>query len=396
MRILMVGVPAGSSLFAAHGVRMPYLPLHYFKSAFPEEDLHIVDPDWYPGITEDGYLEEILAQVRNLEPDIVGLSVSSASAIEQAAFIAEEVMLNRPGILVSFGGPGCNRIVSGYRWLERHFGLKAAPVRGGVIRERTVIDYRLGSNYGFNTAMIPASTGCRNNCSFCSAGLLNWEPRIYEDVVFEVISASQATNIRYIEFTDNSFPAYPFAEYLVEGHLEGKPYGFLSDLTGPWPTKFWDAIKDTNLKNVVFGVESLDPTVLDMSGKCRKDNTFFHFHEALAFEFDDCSTIAFLMYGLPGQTADSFRSDVERLQSAGVRVIPSCLQLMAGTNLAVMVERQGDLWMLDGEGCVIQSPWMSWEEVEKLDDMAAPLVAEAYGHEFRALKENDDGPEAGD
>jgi len=215
----------------------------------------------------------------------------------------------------------------------------------GVMPDRSIFDtdryYEEGGMLNIQT-----KRGCPFQCVYCSYPLIEgrrYRMRTAGSVADELERVVSETGVRHFFFVDSIFNHPPeYAESICDAIMErgleiswtcyGNP-AFMSP-------RLAEKMKAAGCSSVEFGTDSLLDTVLDIM---KKGFTFRQVREASRI----CSERGikfchFVFIGAPGDTVDSVKENLERLESLGadVSVIMAGIRIFPDTDLAVMAEEE--------------------------------------------------------
>jgi anaerobic magnesium-protoporphyrin IX monomethyl ester cyclase len=238
--------------------------------------------------------------------------------------------------------------------------------------------YRAGIYSGGHPTAMVSSRGCPYRCTFCL-----WPDVLYghkfrarsaENVVDEIEEAVRVYDHDEIYFDDDTFTVdrqrvMDICRLILERGLEKEVEWIAQCRVDTIDREMLEAMKAANCGYILFGVESGSPQMLK---KMKKGITLDKVRHA--FELTKkvgIKTQAFFLFGIPGETKDTVRETIEfakELNASSTQfavAIPhpgTALYEECKTNGWLTTENWADY---TSEACVIETPWLTAEEVEE-------------------------------
>ena len=302
--------------------------------------------------------EEMLSLIRSFGPDIVGISVKTATYYS-AVHVAEEIRMAFPKIAVIAGGPhatlyheellreaGCFDAAAlgdaeeSLAEFARAYSPGGAipPVAGMARREKGAavcepgqapmdLDSLAPPEFAHHIRFDPAwqpyplvtSRGCPYGCIFCSVGRVSgrkWRSRSPASVVDELERAHQKWGFREFDVLDDNFTqdvdrAREICRLLIERKLNMRwscPNGIRADRVTP---DLMSGMARSGCHTVIFGVESADP---ELFNSIHKGETLGDVARAIGLAKDaGMRAGGYFIIGLPG---DSYEKNMRGLDFA--------------------------------------------------------------------------------
>lgn len=248
-----------------------------------------------------------------------------------------------------FQYPDTDIFVSGYaeQSLKNLFTSKVASTSPIVLN--TIVDFsKIPSPYLTNEIIVPSGTsmlrletkrGCPYRCSFCAHRDLTQNKVFMHslDKVFSEISFITARQVKRVNILDPIFNAgKEYLEVMREINRTNLTTTFtlqsrFENILGPAGTAFLDLCSRGNY-HLEFGLQTADPTEAE---NINRRNNLQKIDKVLnELRERNISYEVSLIYGLPGQTIDSFKRSIDFVQSRGCKTIKAFpLMLLRGTEL---------------------------------------------------------------
>ncbi len=253
-----------------------------------------------------------------------------------------------PGLPILVGGPeivaederchGLAEMVVGEG--EAAFAAWAERVLGGRAGEaRSPYDFYDSTDIGQRTVYVESSRGCPFGCAYCTS--CRTRLRLFPiDQLAADFDALMARGIRAFRFLDRSFNAdEAHACRVLDYFLQRNPGRFPIHLE-IIPRPFGDALRERlcafpdGVLHIEVGVQTLNPQTASTIGR---DIPVDDVLNALAFLKNDAraSVHADLIFGLPGESVESFAAGFDRLvrEIAPPELQVNLLKLLPGTPL---------------------------------------------------------------
>ncbi|MFI6743408.1 KedN5 family methylcobalamin-dependent radical SAM C-methyltransferase [Nonomuraea sp. NPDC050451] len=205
--------------------------------------------------------------------------------------------------------------------------------------------------FRYDVALLETNRGCPYKCSFCYwGGAIGQRVRAFSrERLRAEIELFAKLGVHTIVACDANFGMLPIDGEFVEDLLEVKEaYGFPKAFETSWAKNksalFYDIVrkmKDAGLKSsFTMALQSLDPEALRlMDRKNMKLNKWKDLAAWLQKEGLDC--YAELIWGLPGETADSFLQGYDELSEVVSRIAVYPLMLLPNTRFSEKKEELG-------------------------------------------------------
>lgn len=379
-------------------------------------------------------IDEVIARVREIEPDLVGIScaytVHAPQTYEIAARIKEEYSSSVPVIvggahasnspeetlartcidMVAVGeGEGimsdvCDALSRG-KTLDHVAGLLRLGPNGELLGERnrpriTDLDAlpfprrdlfpldqytarQLANPGDINNRRIPKTTistsrGCPGNCVFCASRRMwgsRWVPRSAENVVDEIESLVRDHGIRELDFLDDNISVSRkrlarMCELIIQSGIDIK-------WTTPNGIAIWTLDRDllrlmkrAGCYRLVFGLESGDPETI---GFIRKEYDVEHVRDIIRYANRlGIWTVATFILGFPYENAKSIENTVDFACSLGLDLAMFySVTPYPATDLYDVCKREGIDTTLTPQKTVFDTLYLSASEVETYRAMSS-------------------------
>ena len=199
---------------------------------------------------------------------------------------------------------------------------------------------------GKNGLYLMVSRGCPYRCSFCcswSVSMRTFETRRIIDEIDRLISYHRLESIfvRDDNFTLNPKRAKAIAQALGKAGISWTCMSRPNLLNRGGDKQLLEYMAENGCETVMTGVESYNQQVLDIN--C-KDISVADVDAAI----DNCQktkirTVAFIIFGLPGETEESISQTLRFIERSGVQLNSSILQVLPGTPIYTDAIKQGKI-----------------------------------------------------
>lgn len=337
-----------------HGIKSAMPPLGLLSvAAFVERAGHnvaVIDVH-----VEKCSERELRARVRTAQPNVVGLSVMTATA-NAAHQIARLVKEECPTAIVVFGGvhpealPAetlCNSAVDCVvrgdgeePFLQICNGVPLPKVLGVSYREGDVVNHNPGAQVEMDLDKYPMpayhlvpmdkyypaigaykrlpainmvmTRGCPGKCNFCNSANTTLRTRSADRVFEEVKFLHDNYGIREIQFYDDTFTVFRknvhrFCELMTESKMDISWACFVR--ADCFSEKMAIAMKSAGCHQILIGIESADEKVLELIGKPidkKKNQLCIDIGKKVGID-----TRAAFIFGSRGETLDSMKRTLE-------------------------------------------------------------------------------------
>ncbi|MGD2207406.1 MAG: radical SAM protein, partial [Anaerolineae bacterium] len=238
--------------------------------------------------------------------------------------------------------------------------------------------YRAGIYSGGHPTAMVSSRGCPYRCTFCL-----WPDVLYghkfrarsaENVVDEIEEAVRTYGHDEIYFDDDTFTidrqrVMDITRLIIERGLHKELEWIAQCRVDTVDREMLEAMKAANCGYILFGVESGSPQMLK---KMRKGITLDKVRAAFKLTRDvGIKTQAFFLFGIPGETPETIRETIEFAKELNASSTQFAVAIPhPGTALYEECKTNGWLTSEDwadytSENSLIETPWLSAEEVEQ-------------------------------
>lgn len=306
------------------------------------------------------------------EADILGIGLYSKNDILALDRISAQI-----DVPIVVGGPAASRELSKtYRDVAVVCGAGYFPLvslvnkfqsgfyDGGTRQLELPLLFERFSAYKYTSACLMTQFGCRYSCKFCLAPMLSqYRKRPLANVLYE-LRQLKSLSIKYFEFFDNDLFMNRDWKYIVSSIPNNLPWGCVTSIRNiqDRADDFKLAV-DNGMYTCGIGLESDSMTTLTSINKQVRPRDIRATFDILPKLCELTRPYVFLMYGLPSQTAEAFWGCYNRLREMDVPVKASRLLLVPGTPL----RDDGYGYTLNDMGSVLESPWMSSEELNEIE-----------------------------
>ncbi|MEL6625138.1 MAG: B12-binding domain-containing radical SAM protein [Bacteroidota bacterium] len=236
--------------------------------------------------------------------------------------------------------------------------------------------------YGQERVRLETKRGCPYRCSFCAHRDLTHHKVYHQhlDKVFQEIALFQERGVRKINVLDPIFNAGREYPEIMAEMLRIKLKALVSfqarfeTITGTRGVQFLDACSELNVE-LEFGLQTAireESELIDRKNQPQKIQAVMHQLNERKIPYE-----VSLIYGLPGQTLDSFRRSIDFVRENGCqRVVAFPLMLLKGTKLYTEKDKYGFQEGSSGEfhiPVVTSSHSFSRSDWEEMGKIAAEL-----------------------
>lgn len=344
---------------------MPCMGLAYMAAVLEKEDIDIRVID---AVAENWDVEEVMSEIKRIDPDIVGISCLTPSA-KTSYELSRRIKEYNPNILRVFGnihaeifaeeiikrdiadvvvkGEGEYTMLELTKAFER--GEEFSKIKGIVFKKNgkiietpsrepiTNLDelpypawhlfpYEKYGALPFTDIKKPmlgvmASRSCPFRCAFCSAKKLGYRKRDPKKVVDEIEFLIEEYNAKQITFMDLIFPldkkhATQICEEMIERGINEKIVWATETRADVVDEELLKKMKKAGCKIVMYGIESGSQRILD---RINKKLTLESIRRAVReSKKTGLITVGFFMIGLPGETKKDIEKTIKFAKSVGL------------------------------------------------------------------------------
>lgn len=186
------------------------------------------------------------------------------------------------------------------------------------------VDYTLSPDV--NVAGVLTAFGCANHCKFCPLKDVKFTPRPLDKVIQELDWVTKYND--YFEFTDNSVMIdWKNFREVIKHIPHGVRWGALINLEDAFRIEELELMRAYGCVNLYVGVESFNPEDLKYFDKPYYNKGVDPKKALMTLKSMGFDVQAFLIRGLPNQTAEEFSATEEWLKAQGISDFVSLLHI---------------------------------------------------------------------
>ena len=299
----------------------------------------------------------------------------------QVTYTAEDVLHRNPAVDIVVRGEGEITFCKLIEALK--MGTSLESVQGITFRHNTAIVHTPDRPPNCNLDTIPSpyltgildlsisekldletSRGCSNRCAYCV-----WH-RVHKKInyhsvqrVFEELKFAHDKGVKEVSFYDSVFDrperGRALCSLIEEEGLDLRINIFLNIWT--ITEEYLNILKKSGTFSLDVGVQSMNPETLRLINRSQNVEVT---RKALGLlEASELETICDIIFGLPADTVQSVKTEIDSIASHRLTLQTNFLQLLPGSVLYLKADQLGLIHMPEPPYMVYQTPSMSREEL---------------------------------